>query len=505
MLRMLQKQRLRKMLEPENIPFKVLVLDQSTQAILSPLFKISDLRDSGVTSHFLMATPRSQIRDAPAIYLLSSAEGLADDIARDLYAAYYINMSSAITRSDLERLAQEASEQQRALRIKAVTDQFIDFSALQEDLFTFNIPQSFVDREDPAVLRRTATGLFSVFVTLGELPFIVGDGGELGRMLQQKIKSVKILKPGVKKPLLIILSRDFDVVTPVQHVMGYAELIHDTLGIKCNRVVVPAAGSSAEAAYDIDTDTEFYKNNLFRDFPAVAETVEHELHTYKKEMALRSLNDKSDRDAIQKALESAPHLQKKNDIINTNISICMRIVEEVKNRRMDDFYQMEQSFDREGLTELCEHGDRNDILRLCLSMLGTRNADLVDAILQKRGIKTSLLEYFRERVRDETGFRERMKSFIFKKSGLLCTHVEEVLGRIKNQSLAGLDCYDTAGAGVFLPEISRVVVYIHGGATYSELKALKEIERAYGIPVVLGGSEILSANEFIGQVEEYLK
>ena len=46
----------------------------------------------------------------------------------------------------------------------------------------------------------------------------------------------------------------------------------------------------------------------------------------------------------------------------------MKILEEVKNRKLDEFYQMEQEFDKDSLMELSEKGTTNDIIRLCISM-----------------------------------------------------------------------------------------------------------------------------------------
>lgn len=490
MLRSLQKQKLIKMLSPEDPPFKILILDSATQEILGPILKVSDLRDAGVTAHFLASASRSPIKEAPAFYFVSSAEPIEKDLNRDLYGSYYINSSFAFKRSDLERMAAVASGKQIALKIRSVFDQFVQFVSLQDDLFTLNIANSFVDRNTDTLLRYTVSGLMSVFCTLNEVPFIISKECELGRMLEQKIKSTKIIKGGVRKPLLIILNRDFDVSTPTKHVMGYVELIHDIFNIKLNKA----------DNINIDTDCEFYKANMFLDFPTVADTVNKELHAYRKELALRSLNEKSDKAQIQAALENAPHLQRKSEVVNNNLTLCSKVLDQVKERKMSDFYSMEESFDQNEIMELCSCGTDNDILRLCIQLIGSKNADLVEPILQKRGINSKVVNYFRKMIKDEQGFGAKVKNLLFKKNLPIYSQVESMFSQIKTQNFDGLETYDPSYTGIYQSEVSRIVVYINGGATYSELKSLKELEKVIKIPIVLGGSEVLNANEFIRQV-----
>lgn len=510
MLRNLQRQRLIKMLMPDNPPFKVLLLDTNTQSILSPILKISDLRDAGVTAHFLISNSRSQIKDIPAFYFISSADGIVKDLSIDLYASYYLNCSSSFKRSDLEEMAKAASEKQIAFKVQSVYDQFLQFIAVQDDLFTLNISNSFIQRNDPISLRLSAVGLFSLFTTLNEIPFIISKTSlnqssdstlkecEIGHMLETKMRNTKIIKPALKKPLLLILSRDFDLVTPLRHTMGYLELIHDIFNIRLNR----ASGIT------IDTDSEFFKNNWFLDFPTVAEIVDKELHNYKKELAVRSLSEKSDKAEIQAALENAPHLQKKNEIVNSNLNICVKVLDEIKKRKLDEFFRMEENLVEDDLIELASNGNENDILRFCITLIGTKHAELIKPILEKRGLPEKILEYFYEAENDKggsglAGFGSKMKNILFKKNIPVYSYLENAFSQIKNQKFYD-KIYDPTNSGIFLTEISRIIVYINGGATYTELKALKEFEKAYKIPVILGGSEIINADSFLDQIRSDL-
>ena len=491
MLRSIQKQKLINLLKPENPPFKILILDTLTQDILSPILKVSDLRSAGVTAHFLISSSRSQIKEIPAFYFISSIEGFQQDIERDLYGEYYINSSYSFKRSEIEHLAAQSSECQNALKVQAVFDSFLQFISLHNNFFTLNISDSFALRNEPEAMRSVIAGLMSVFVTLGEIPFIVSQNVELGRMLEQKIKNTKIIKSTAKRPVLLILDRGFDVITPLKHVMGYIELVHDLFKINLNKV----------CNFNLDADSEFYNTNWPLDFPSVAETVEKELLSYKKELAMRSLSENSDRAQIQAALDSAPQLQRKSEIVNNNLTLCSKVLEEIKARHLDEYYRMEESFDPEEILALTDNGTDNDIIRLCVHMLNTANADLINPILAKRKISRDILEYLNSKIKLDQGLGVKFKNFLFKKNLPVYSVVENLLSQIKNQNFDALDVFDPSHTGIYQSEISKIVVFINGGATYSELKSLNELEKICKIPIVLGGSEILNADEFIRQAK----
>jgi len=226
--------------------------------------------------------------------------------------------------------------------------------------------------------------------------------------------------------------------------------------------------------------------------------VERTLHNYKKEMTLRSITEASNKEDIQRALDSAPHLQKQNEIITTNLSICMRILDEIRVRKLDDYYQMEQDFDKSKLMELSDSGTDTDVIRFAISLLSTKNEDLVEPLFEKRKISMDVIEYFRRNMKT-MNLTDKMKRMIFKKAAPICETVENVLNQIKNQAVTwSMD--DLAQNGIYISEVSCAVVYIQGGATYGEYRALKELERAWGIPMVLGGSEILNSECFLEQI-----
>lgn len=502
MLRNLQKQRLLKMFDHEKNPFKILILDFKSQEILSPLLKVTDLRDVGVTAHFLITNSRSQIKDVPAVYFIDSHESLnslLNDFSKDLYGSYFLNACYSFKRTELESLASFSSEKKISRKIQSVYDQFIQFICLQDDFFTLNTSNSFLNRTNPNNLRNYSNGLFSVFFTLNQVPLIISSEAtnELGKMLSDRIKSNKIIKSGVKRPLLILLDREFDLLTPIKHSMDYMELMNETLGVNLNKVM----------GINVDVDDDLYKNNWFLEFTGVVETLENELHSYSKELALRSLTNKSSQEEIQVAMADFPHLQRRGEFVNAHINICTKMLEIVNKRKIGDICRMEENFDKSEFNDIIKEAEKKDILRMCVVLFGLSKlpVEVVYSILQTSKIDSSVFDYFKSEIKMVDGIASRFKNFLFKKNLPIYSYIESVYNRLKAQTLhesTTESVYDPIGQGnVFVNEISQIVLFVNGGITYSELKAGKEFEKQYGIPVIIGGSEVISADELIKQIK----
>lgn len=517
MLRTCQRGRVRDFLNTKTqSPWKVLLLDHRTQDIISPLLHVNELRECNITAHFLLETKRGRIRDTPAIYFVEETEKNIDIITRDVlddvYSEYHINFSGAVRRPLLERLATALSEKGKGLFVRSIFDQYMNFVALQENLFTLHRKNTFSDPVDESAVVQS---LFGVFLALGEAPFIVPDKHtHVGEKLLKQVKNTKLLKDTRKKPLLILLDRHFDVRTPVEHVWTYSSLIKDLLPFHQNKVFVKAENKTLQ----LDPEDDFWMRNSEEYFPVVAEKVEKELVDYKKEMALRCVDEKSDKKKIEEALEKAPELARKKTTMHTHMSICLALVDIIKRRSIDDFYKIERSsFKKQDLLEISEKGDDEDILRLAISMLRSDNAGVVETLLQTRKIDSRILKFFKgvesSEQKSGTSYRQVVSSIMGSVKKLLpvsnesplSKYVEGILTSIRNQHTEELGILNPFGSHCFEKEISRVVVFCSGGGTYTELKSLNELGKKFGLEVIYGSTEIISAADFLEQVRKIVE
>lgn len=93
----------------EPSAWKLLILDPTSQRILSPLLKVNDLREEGVTLYMQLHSERQPISDVPAVYFVEPTPDNVARIIRDvneqLYDSFYLNFTTSLPRSLLEELA----------------------------------------------------------------------------------------------------------------------------------------------------------------------------------------------------------------------------------------------------------------------------------------------------------------------------------------------------------------------------------------------------------------
>lgn len=334
--------------------YKVLVMDKFCFDIIAPLVRVDELRRHGVTLHLKLENERQPIADVPAVYFVQPTRAnvgrIASDFKNGLYEAYHLNFSSSLPRQLLEELATESVKAEAASKVAKVFDQYVNFVSLSGDAFSLAQKDAYVALNDPTAtdaevetaVADIVQGLFSVCVTLGQLPIIrCPKGGaaemiasELERTLRDHMKGKGSLfselgggagSAGAQRTLLCLFDRNFDLTAPLQHVWTYQPLVHDVLNMRLNRVDVKgesaadaAAPNAGKKSYDLEDNDPFWTSNAAAQFPKVAEEVEAELARYKK--AVEALNAQTDLGATDEdmadntkklvsAVQSLPELQ----------------------------------------------------------------------------------------------------------------------------------------------------------------------------------------------------
>lgn len=493
MLRSNQLLSMKKFLTNPPSSFKILILTPNTLQILSHSYHQSDLRTFGITTLFDITSIRNTI-NIPAIYFVEPTQEnlkyIVKDIIANKYNGYFINFTTHIPRKDLKALGYALNEHKLANQILSVWDQHINFMMLREYLFVYG--------DD---------GIFSVFFTLNNVPFIVSKNKEAVLNYKRKFQNSGIHKKAGQRPLLIIVDRDADVFTPIRHTWTYNSLICDLLGSCNNRVVID------NDTYEIDPDNQFFKENESESFTLVAQKIEKEVSELKKEMALRNIDDRSDKKQIAEMLEKAPELAKKNENIKTHMTICLKIIEIIKERKLDDFYQLEKSTRLEDLMNIISYGTDNDIIRLA----ATLNEDLVQEILSYRKVKsTSVLDYL-SKFKDNT-FTKNNALYSQVVSGLLGNikrlmpskdevplyyEIKNIMNCVKNERLQLYDFVDPeGGVTVYEKQIDSIYVVMQGGGVFEEYNSLKRLSKEIEMPIYYGCDKLMNAEMFLEKYEK---
>lgn len=267
--------------------WRVLVYDKparDTVLALASGSKRGLFRDCGVTLKMLLDSPRERVPDVQAVYLIRPTEENVELVARDaaqgLYDSLHVNFSSPVSQVVLERFAKRVGESGGASSVARVFDQFLGFVSLEPSLFTLNLTGSFaaynasgaLDQDVKKSMEAAADGLVDALVTLGRVPIVRAPHDGPAEMVARKVvaKIERLLKDRVfqeagaveQRPVLLILDRGLDMITPLRHSEAYQCLVDDLVGpIRLNKVALSStkqpvnAGTTGGVASSASTTT----------------------------------------------------------------------------------------------------------------------------------------------------------------------------------------------------------------------------------------------------------
>ncbi|KAJ1993228.1 Vesicle trafficking between the ER and Golgi [Coemansia spiralis] len=385
--------------EPEAPIWKVLVFDSFCRDIVSTVLRVNDLRENGVTVHMQLEAQRSSIPDVPAVYFVQSKpeniNRIAEDIANDLYELYYINFASSLPRTLLEDFAVQTTASGKSHQIAQVYDQYLNFLTPEENMFSLHMPGIFESIHNPSMtdvamnslIDRIVSALFSVVLTLKTIPTICAPRGNAAEMVATRLDAKlrehilgsrhNLFSEGAedilaqsRRPVLVLLDRDFDLGSMFMHSWTYQALIHDIFDIKLNQVNVEQAddtGRKVKKSYDLNVNDSFWASNALLPFPEVAVNIDDTSMAFKREAdeitrmgGVNSLDEMGNIDMnastkqLQRAITSLPELTARKANIDMHMNIATAMLDSIKNRQLDDLFQIEEQLGRQTKASILE-------------------------------------------------------------------------------------------------------------------------------------------------------
>lgn len=174
---------------------------------------------------------------------------------------------------------------------------------------------------------------------------------KLNRMIAENPTLMRIRT--THRPLLLIMDRNSDLITPIQHNSTYQALIDDVLKHSANRVEFALEQEGKRPVvkkYDLDPDVDsFYANHKFNPFPEAIESNGDELQKVtSREAEIRSKTSGSEApqldtqaSELSKTISSLPALLEHKKNLEIHTSILQAVMTQVAERDIPVFYELE--------------------------------------------------------------------------------------------------------------------------------------------------------------------
>lgn len=526
---------------------KVFLLDKETTGIVSMVYTQSQILQKEV---FLFEKIDAQKREVmghlkAVCFLRPTVENihlLKDELREPKYGEYHLFFTNTLKSVHLEELAQ-ADEHEV---VKEVQEYFADYYAISSDLFTLNVEGAMSQAANDwhRDMDRITEGIASVLLSVKKKPYVRYQrksdltyriAQEIVRRMSSEGELFHFSTPATP-PLLLILDRRDDPITPLLMQWTYQAMVHEILGIHNHRVDlrdVPGIQQDLKEVILSPEHDPFFKQNSNLNFGDLGVKIKELVDEY-QDKSKRNENIQSIED-MKRFVENYPEFRKMAGNVSKHVAIMSELSRRMDEKSLMDVSELEQELacnhnPQEAFQKLSAVIDDPSIKKfekLKLVLLysiryedGGRTGDLIEGLLRNGvdrdevALISAMQEYAgaSQRVGDLLGTKDFLKrarknvqrglqgvTNIYAQHKPLLTEILEQVA--KNRLKDALYPYLVGSVTKDRPQ--DVIVFIVGGATYEEQNAVQEFLRLpenAGMRIILGGTSIQNSHTFLREL-----
>ncbi|XP_029436593.1 vacuolar protein sorting-associated protein 45 [Rhinatrema bivittatum] len=540
------KQYVAKMIEDSGPGMKVLLMDKETTSIVSMVYTQSEILQKEVyLFERIDSVNRETMKHLKAICFLRPTKENLDYLIQELrkpkYSVYFIYFSNVISKSNVKSLA-EADEQEV---VAEVQEFYGDYIAVNPHVFSLNILGCSQGRNwDSVQLSRSTQGLTALLLSLKKCPMIRYQvSSDMGKRLAEGVKQVITkeyelfdFRRTEVPPLLLILDRSDDCITPLLNQWTYQAMVHELLGINNNRIDlsrVPGISRDLREVVLSAENDEFYANNMYLNFGEIGSNIKNLMEDFqrkkpKEQQKLESIAD------MKAFVENYPQFKKMSGTVSKHVTVVGELSRLVSERHLMEVSEVEQelacqndhSSAYQNVKRLVQNPKVSELDAVRLVMLyaihyerhSSNNLPGLLMDLRNRGVSekyrklvSAVVEYGGKRVRGSELFSPKdavaiTKQFFKGLKGVenVYTQHQPLLQEILDQLIKGKlreNLYPYLGPSTLRDRPQDIVVFIIGGATYEEASTVYNLNRTTpGVRIVLGGTTIHNTKSFLEEV-----
>ncbi|CAJ2667580.1 vacuolar sorting-associated protein 45 [Trifolium pratense] len=535
---------------------KVLILDSQTVSIVSVVYSQSELLQKEVFLVELVdsisksSEPMSHLK---AIYFLrptaENIQYMRRQLASPRFGEYHLFFSNIMKDHHIHLLAD--SDEQEV--VQQVQEFYADYVAIDPYHFTFHMPSNYIYMlpavVDPSAVQhfsdRVVEGLAAVFLTLKRRPVIryqrTSDiakriAQEASKLMYQEESGLFDFRRMEVSPLLLVIDRRDDPVTPLLNQWTYQAMVHELIGIQDNKVDVKSIGKFPKDQEEVVLSSEqdsFFKANMYDNFGDIGMNIKRLVDEF-QQVAQSNQNIQTVED-MAKFVDNYPEYRKMHGNVTKHVTLVTEMSKIVEARKLMLVSQTEQELACNGgqgaafeaVTNLLNDESISDMDRLRLVMLY--------ALRYEKDSPVQLMQLFNKLASRSAKYKPGLVQFLLKQAGVdkrtgdlygnrdlmniarnmarglkgvenVYTQHQPLLFQIMESIVKGrlkdVD-YPFFGNHFQQGRPQDVIIFIVGGTTYEESRsvALQNASNT-GVRFILGGSSVLNSKRFFKDLEE---
>ena len=533
---------------------KALILDSVTTKIVSMVYSQTQILEKEVYLVEQLGKRHEPMTHLKAAIFIQPNETNFDFLVKELkdpkFKEYHIFFSNIVPSDMLSRLAR-IDEHEYILQVQ---EYYADYMAINEEFFHLGIDNSIVlssslsrTLESGQIFDRNINGILSVLLSLKRRPFQIRyqSGSDLARRVASDVLTHMEKEDGLfdfrrqEGPLLLILDRRDDPITPLLTQWTYQAMVHELLGLNNNRVVLrgkPNISKELEEIVLSATQDDFFKANRHSNFGDLGTAVKQLLEDYQK-VSKRNENITSIED-MQSFLERYPDFRSKSINVSKHVAVMGELARLTDVCQLLDISQLEQEIACSGNDHSQHKQQLMDKLRnpkvkaadkIRLSLLFILRYESYDEVREIKGVLTSekgvtsqhlasldaMLDYAGENRRASglfssggwllSSFTKKLSSSINGVENVYTQHQPVLFytldaiakGKLKDSVYPPINASSAAAQS----RPSEVIVFIIGGATFEEASKVAEFNSNNpSLRVILGGSCVHNSSSFLKEI-----
>ena len=286
---------------------------------------------------------------------VDSIQFLVDELRDPKYGEYNLFFSNIVRKSSLERLA-EADDHEV---VKVVQEYFADYIVVNPDLMTLQLgfPKQRLWSHSPDLwngdaLQRSTEGILALLLSLKKNPLIRYEKNSLmAKKLATEVRYQLTQEEALfdfrktdTSPILLIVDRRDDPITPLLTQWTYQAMVHELLGIFNGRVdlsgVRDVRPELKEIALSQDQDP-FFKKNMFQNFGDLGSNIKEYVEQYqsrtKSNEQIESIAD------MKRFVEDYPEFRKLSGNVSKHVTLVGELSRRIGEEKLLDVSELEQS------------------------------------------------------------------------------------------------------------------------------------------------------------------